>query len=444
LYDAQRRVRPATRPAIRARDAGLRFRSSARDWTVERREEWVLQRVREVVRAAARTPFYEDRFRAVGFDPESAFGYEEFARLPVLERSDVRAAGTAIRDPEADPALAVSDSTGGSAGEPTTVWKGAEERGWGESARVFYMGRLGIAPGDRRALLWGHHLDPVASDSWSDRFRALVNNDRWYDCFRMTPERLTAYHRDLQRWRPACVIAYASALAALARAVAGQGLEAARYPRICFVTGAEKLLSADRSVIEQVYQRPVHERYGSRDVGLIGFQVDPAATGEFEIDWANLLVEPETGPGVSGVLVTKLHADAMPMIRYRIGDVARFPAGARPGHPSWTIQEVIGRDTERIWLPDGTWFHPIGLPHLMKDLPVEEFRVEQAADFSITVQVVPARGYGPATTERVTDTLRSNVPGVPIIVECRDSLERTRSGKRRIIVSHATPQTESR
>jgi len=97
--------------------------------------------------------------------------------------------------------------------------------------------------------------------------------------------------------------------------------------------------------------------------GLMGFQLLPHHTHDFTIDWANIFIEPETNGPDADILVTKLHADGMPMIRYRIGDVGLFPNGA-PGHPvlscgkSWGAPQTVS-GSQRKWVTDSIFpfFH---------------------------------------------------------------------------------------
>jgi phenylacetate-CoA ligase len=396
-----------------------------------------------VRRASNTTVFYREWFRRAGFDPLADFSFEDYARLPVLERSDLRAAGRSTVNEAIAPAQLQHDATGGSTGVPTEIWKGPEERGWGESGSEYYMRRIGVPEGSRIGLLWGHHLDPVQRASLSDRVHDWWFNTSWYDCFRLSPTTLRTYHDSLQSRRPQAVVAYASALAALAEFVAASG-EQPRYPGRAFITGAEKLFAHQREVIERTFQRPVHERYGGRDAGLIGFQVDPRASLDFEIDWASKFIEPSDAGGTSDILVTKLHADGMPMLRYRVGDIGRFPAGARPGAPTLKLHEVVGRDVSRLWLPDGRWVHGLSIPHLMKGYPVREFQLVQKSDLAIEVRIVPTEEYTDEHGRELTGVVRENVPGVPVSLHVVAEIPRTAAGKWNPVVSEARPLTAGR
>lgn len=435
LWRWQRAARPSRRPAMLAYAEGLRFRRRASAWGVEQRRAWALERLRFVVRrAAGESTYYRELFARVGFDPRGDFGFDDFARLPVLEREDVRGAGAALISQSVPADQLQKDSTGGSTGTPTEVWLGPEETGWRESGLEYPLERIGVPTGTSTAFFWGHHLDPLARDTALKRYHDFESNSRWFDCFRLSPEVLESYHGEFERWRPACVIAYASALGALAAHVAERGHRPS-YPARCFVTGAEKLLPAHRALVEETFGRPVHERYGSRDVGLMGFQFEPGATLDYEIDWANVLIEPETDAPDSSILVTKLHADAMPMLRYRIGDVGRFPAGARSGHPTFALREVIGRELDRLWLPDGRWVQGEQMPHMLKDFPVREFMFLQRADYSVEIQIVPRGPFGDECRRQIISAVAANLPSLDISVVLVEEIPRTKANKWRPVVS---------
>src|SRR6476661_3814731 len=163
-------------------------------------------------------------------------------------------------------------ATGGSSGKPTVVWTGPVERGWGESGIEHFERRVGVQPGDRRALLWGHNLDPVARAGARDRLEDWVENRQWFDCFRLSDGTLLEFHEELERFRPKVMVAYASALGALADTLERAGAKTPGYPTLGFITGAEELYDDQRAMIERVFRRPVYERYGGRDLGLIGAQ----------------------------------------------------------------------------------------------------------------------------------------------------------------------------
>lgn len=433
--DGARAVRPATRAGERHFRAGLHFRHAALAWSDDQKRDWILRRLREVARAAAReTPFYRERFRAAGFDAEGPFTFDDYARLPVLERSDVQGHTDEMLSSQVPSQARRKDGTGGSTGVPLAYFSGPRERGWRISGQEHFMRLLGVPRGVSTAFLWGHHIDARERTEWRERVRDALTNRRWYDCFRLEPEILLAYHESMSRTRPMCLVAYASALDSLATVLLERGLSAS-YPQGRIVTGAEKLWPQQRARIERAFPVPVHERYGSREIGLIGMQVAPEASLAFEVDWANLLVEPASDGEEGDILVTKLNADAMPMLRYRIGDVARFEPGSRQGHPALRLPEVFGRTLDRLHLPNGRWLHGVGIAHLMKDFPLREFQILQDTDYSLEVVVVPNAGYEPSHGDRILGVLAQNLPGLRMHLTTAREIPRSGANKWRPVHS---------
>ena len=439
----QRSARAATKPTQQAFDEGIRFRRKAAAWDYERRSRWMLDRLRSTVRRAyEETVFYREVFDRIKFDPYADFDFNGFSRLPVLTREDIHEAGPKLLAASVPSDQIRKDRTGGSTGVPTEIWLGPNERGWRDSGMEHFFQALGVPEGSRTALLWGHHLDPKGTDSFRDRYQAFVSNIRWFDSLRLSPETLDKYHFELERLRPACIIAYASALGHLAEHILANGYKP-NYPTRCSITGGEKLWSRHRRLIEEAFGRPVHERYGARDAGCVGVQLDPGHTLDYTLDWANTLVEPELPQAESPILITKLQADAMPLLRYRIGDIGRFPQGSMPGHPTFVLNDVMGRVVDRISLPDGRWVTGLEVPHMLKDYPVREFLFLQRQDHSVELQIVPQADFDDDSLHKIQELLTANLPGLRIQIELKEAVVRTKSNKWRPVISEVKLNPEA-
>jgi phenylacetate-CoA ligase len=437
LLDFQQAVRPARRESVLTFRNGLSFRAQSETWPSAAKENWVLQRLRFVVReAVCNTRYYSNLRPKLAFDPLGNFTFDDFASFPVLNRSDVI---DGVDDMILDSANRVrlrKDATGGSTGEPVSVWIGPNEDIWHSSAREYFMRRVGVPRGSRIALLWGHHLDPVQQSTPLQRLYSFINNERWFDCFRLSDSVLNDFHLELQDFRPDCIIAYASALAALAEYLSRAGLKP-KYPRICTVTGAEKLFDFQRAIAEKIFRKPIYERYGSREVGMMAYQIYPPG---FLVDWANLYVEPETNDPESTILVTKLQGDGMPMIRYKTGDLGSFFPESKPGHPCFALKSIIGRSADRISLPDGNFINSLQFPHMLKDFPVRDFQVEQCEDYSIHVRLVPRPEFQDGHKDLIASLIRKNLPNIPLIISTVDAIPKTAANKLRPVVSRVSRQ----
>jgi len=409
------------------------------NWSQGEKEQWILQRLRKVVRQAAReTNYYSSLFKQIGFAFDADFSFDEFARIPALDKVDIANAGEDLISRNIPRGELRPDATGGSTGTPVRIWVGPEESGWRASSQDFFFQSIGVSKGARFANLWGHHLDPVGLDSLRQRTSNFIQNVRWFDCFRLGPEVLRTYHEEMESYQPDCILAYATALGAFADFLDQHGITPS-YPRICIVTGAEKLYDSQRAVAERVFKKPIYERYGSRDVGGMAFQLDIPESKDYAVDWSNNLLEPEFNPAESPILVTKLHADGMPMIRYRIGDEGAFPEGSRPGHPVFQLNALLGRAVDKIWLPDGRFINSILFPHLMKDFPVREFMVIQEENYSVEVRIIPGKDFTKESFSQIRTTIEQNLPGLLIEFSLVDWVPKTQANKWRPVITRVIP-----
>jgi phenylacetate-CoA ligase len=435
LSRLQRLVRRSRRPVMRAFREGLAFRQATANWSDEQKRQWMLKRLRVVVREAyQKTSYYASLFDSAGFDPSAEFSFADYARLPVLDREQIQQRGLEMISSSFTRDELRQHASGGSTGVPTEVWQGPEEIGWGESGTEHFMRTIGVPEGSRTAYFWGHHLDPQATDSLRDRLHAFETNTKWFDCLRLDDEKLETYHQAFSSWRPVCIIAYASAVGSLAEYVRKRGYKP-NYPQKCFVTGAEKLWPRHRELVDEVFGRPAHERYGARDAGGIGFQLRPQESLDYHLDWTNVLVEPAGAETETEILITKLHADGMPMLRYRVGDVGRFPSVAVPGEPGFLLHEVLGRVADRIWGRDGRWISGLQIPHLLKDYPIRQFLFLQKADYSVQLQIVPQSEFSGDSSRSIQSLLALNLPGVAVEIVLVDDVPVTKANKWRPVIS---------
>ena len=184
----------------------------------------------------------------------------------------------------------------------------------------------------------------------------LLREPLWLDAASLTEQRMEEFHAALLRWRPKVIQAYARSAVLFARFLRERGLTA--YKPHSIVTSAEMLEPDDRQILEDVFGCPVFDRYGCREVSVIASEC-PAHTG-LHVNAECLHVEIETPDGpadpgeVGAILVTDLLNTAMPLIRYRIGDLGSLTEGDCPcGRGLPRLAALHGRSTDFLVGSDG-------------------------------------------------------------------------------------------
>src|SRR5689334_5771859 len=191
-------------------------------WPRERLIELQWERMRALYRHAYETvPFYRMRWSAAGFDAESMRSRGDWARLPALEKRDLREHGATLHSSQAPPGLKAT--TSGSSGTPIAVLR--SHRSWAHAHANVFRGWAwhGIRVGDRYAYLWGLALD--ASGRRQAGWRDWVFNRERLSAFEITPERVRAYYARLLERRPRFAFGYPSAVTHFAEEVTALGLD---------------------------------------------------------------------------------------------------------------------------------------------------------------------------------------------------------------------------
>src|SRR5262249_51703921 len=210
---------------------------------------------------------------------------------------------------------------------------------------------------------------------------------------RLCDERVPVFLRPLNRKRPDVIVAYTNALYTFARCLEQRGLSPFKPESI--IVGAEKLHPFQRKLIERVFQAPVFETYGSREVMLIGAECERHEG--LHLTMEHLLVEileddgTPTPAGQEGnLVVTDWFNYGLPFTRYATG--ARAVAGwaACPGGRGLPLLRcVVGRQLDVLETVDGRHIPGEFFPHLLKDIPeVNRFQVIQHAADHIELRMV--------------------------------------------------------
>ena len=342
--------------------------------------------------ARARVPFYREAMGGVApVEPETA--REVLATLPVISRAGLQAMPEAFRA-EGDGAV-VEDATGGSSGTPMTFFVDRETQLRRESSLMWANALAGWSHGERIAMLWGADRD-VRSTAAQRRsaLRWWIENCRWYNAFDMGPARMDSFHRELARFRPHFLVAYAGSLGVYAAYLKERGVRPG-YPATALISSAEVLTPYVRGVAKEVFERPVFDRYGSREFGALAAECP--VFGGLHVNAADAILEIDDAdvPGEPGrLLVTYLHNRAMPFVRYDTGDLAAWaPEGACPcGRTTPRLERIAGRMSDTITTSEGRAVHGEFFTHLLYGCDgVRTFQFVQEAvdDYVLRVQGEP-------------------------------------------------------
>ena len=211
----------------------------------------------------------------------------------------------------------------------------------------------------------------------------------------------------------------------------------------------DKLFDHYKKNIEKAFGCKIHETYGSSEGFQIGFQADldymylytPQVYVELLDDKNNPVKEGEIG----NVVVTRLDNKHMPLIRYKLGDLAimlpkeKYPINRRFNFP--LIEKVIGRNTDVVILPDNRKLIVHSFTGIFEYIPeIKQFKIIQKNRKSMTVQFIPDDNFTKEVLKNCKLKLQKiiNNNNFKIFFEEVSVIEGKRSGKPQIIESYIT------
>jgi len=414
-------------------------------------------RLRIVTHASKAVPYYRQLFECLDLRGDRVLS--EWETIPTLNRSTLIGEFETLKSEVGDAKHWKVNSSGGSTGEPVRFVQDSVERDWARALKLNYDSWTGYSVGERKILLWGSERDLFfGKETLSKRVVQRFKGEILLNAFRMKRDDLIRYVDIVERFKPAQILAYVDAAHELATFMELEGRTLSTPPR-AIMTSAGTLYDEVRQKIERVFGTPVFNRYGSREVGDVacdcgageGLHVSPL-THFVEIVGPDGRTVPDGQLGE--IVVTSLTNVAMPLIRYRIGDMGVKSARACSCGRSWPLLErVEGRSVDMIRRRDGTSLSPLFLVHMIGVVVnqgwVRKFQVVQHSLGEIEIRIVlwdRARsgdenmlGEFSSVAQKVAELIG---PGTVVRYTMVEEIAKEPSGKFRYVVSKVNSKSE--
>lgn len=416
--------------------ARLRFLERAQWWSAEQ----LIARQNELLAATIRTaynevPFYRHWLDEAGADPSAIRTAADLARIPVVEKP-------VLRDSYPDRCIRSTGqktweaSTSGSTGQGFRIREDNNTAAWYRASFMLAAEWAGWRIGEPH-IQSGMRLQRTGVKRLKDRMLGC----QYVKASDLRDDTLDDVLDLIDRQSIRHVWGYPGFSYYLALRAEKRGWNT---PLKTFITWGDTLYPAYRETVERVFRVRVHDTYGCSE----GFQVSAQCNhGEayhvHDLDVIAEILDEDgrpVGPGEQGnVVITRLHAGPMPLIRYRVGDVAYQGDGHHCpcGRGFSTMGSIRGRDTDVIITPSSN--HLVvhfftGILKLFTD--VDCFQLVQTATDALHIKVVPRGDLSPATLDAIVAKHREwGVTDMRITIEAVPELPLTPGGKRRFIVN---------
>ena len=391
-------------------------------------------------------PFYRKRFLEVGLKPSRIHSPDDFLEFPPLSKSDIKENLSAMIAENCSKVDLVKDMTGGSTGFPLVFYYSRERRDSRNAAQIRHSRWSFWDIGDRAAFIWGAVRDISSPKSLKARFRDVLlrRNGPFLNTFSMSEEDMYIFAEKLKRYQPKAILGYAQPTALFARFLQDHKILDVHPSAI--ITSGEVLLPGNRELIENVFHCKVFNRYGCREVGIIANECEEHQG--LHINAENLYIEfiREGRPVIeeSGeILIPDLQNYAMPLIRYKIGDVGRLlkkTCSCGRGLP--LMDAIDGRVTDFIVTPEGKLVSGVALTLTVNNIEgIKKAQLVQERINQLKVKLVRDKGFTDDSAKNLLDNIVKHVGDkVETEIQYVSEIPKELSGKYRFSISKVAPR----
>jgi phenylacetate-CoA ligase len=309
-----------------------------------------------LLHAHRNVPYYRSSLEEEGVVQRDRVNLEGFGRIPLLTKATIRRNYEDLVSRDAPMRRTYTDTTSGSTGEPIQVMKDRGYDGWRVATMLYYYKEtLGVDfVGSRKVILGGPSRFPRREFVRS--LGELLRNARRLNGRLLSEDAMERHVRRINSFRPEVIHGEAQGLYVLSRFVKRKGLSVRRPKAI--LSSDEPLHDYMRKEIEAAFGARVYDIYGAVEADPIAGECRSGSMHFFSYDTNVELLEVAGSGGAREIVVTPLHNFAMPLLRYRMGDVVLSQAPTcHCGSVLPTIGKIAGREVDFFVREDGTLVH---------------------------------------------------------------------------------------
>ena len=356
-------------------------------------------------------PYYNQKYKKAGFHPDSLKSPEDWNRIPILEKDEIRTHSEQLILPGVPRKYLAHTSTGGSTGKPLHLYK--DKRTHFEAIHWRSLGWYDCAPWDNVGIV-NRRVPLTGKDKFINRLLWWPTKRCYLDASDVSENTMKRFLEEINQMHIVYLTGYCGCLEHLADyALANQ----IHTPSLKLVWTTTSPLRPDvRSRMEKAFGCPIMDQYGCCELANVAVQKPDQEALTVNSDYVHLDIVDDNGMTIEDenidgdILITDLQTTVFPLIKYRLGDRSHWackPFTAEDGFPK--IAPVRGRITDTVWFSDGGFIDGAYLTTICDSYSnvVSSYQVFQDESYDITLKIVLKPGK--ATTDPAIESIKQNL-----------------------------------
>lgn len=313
-------------------------------------EELQLIKLKEILKYAYyNIEFYKDIFDRIGFDVNEVQSLDDLKKLPIIDKQIIINNEEKFHNKNLK---LIERKTGGSTGSKLRIYYDRFSLDMTAAINIRCLEWAGKLLGEKEVHFSTNLNNKISfKDSIITKAKqfALRRKDIFVDT--SSKDNYELIINQLNNYNPKLVQGFPSFMYSLANFVKNNNVYCKNFQ--IFESTGEQLYSFQKNLIEEVFGCKVFNRYGDAEFGIIAFECDKHSG--LHICQDNVIVENLTNLNRENeLIVTTLSNKAMPLIRYRTGDLGTIiKEKCNCGNNFAKIDNIKGRVHDFIKISDG-------------------------------------------------------------------------------------------
>lgn len=397
---------------------------------------WQNDRVRHILQSIrSKVPFYRESYK--NLNTNIVQSKDDLYLLPLLEKQSIRQNEMNFLANGLTPKSLWLEKTSGTTGTALRIyWPMSMVAQWWAITELMVRHVAGVSQEIPRAMMGGRPI--VKGDTCKPPYWRYNKNWKqlYLSSYHISKKSSQAYIDALRKYESQWMTGYGSTIAALAENALERGLEP--YPLKAVIVSGDTLLPGMRRSIETFFQCRCFDHYGQCEGVAMAMECPSGRKHVIPVIGIIEILREDGSycrPGEIGeVVATGLLNDAMPLIRYRIGDYAAWAEDQHCscGNPNPIITDLMGRVDDYLITADG---RKVGrLAAFRRSPSIHSAQLVQDKPGHAFLLVRPGSNYKSADAEAVRADIMERVGKFAIdIIEVQE-IPKTPQGKAILVV----------
>lgn len=388
-----------------------------------------------LLHAVSSVPGYKKKY--------SGFNLDDFFGLPVLEKSELINSKSDFLSDNIQGRL-FSGSTSGSTGDSLEFIFDSARVAWEFACKSRARMWWGVRPFDTSLIIWGR---PISGDSTSrmiSSMKSWMRGEKHFNSFdSLNINFAKRIHGAFGLTRFDYVYGYGSSLTKVAQLMEENNLsiDERKRPKLVQYT-ADHMSEQDRNLVSSIFGCPVMSDYGGSEAPGIAAECQEGNLHIFSDAYYVEILDKNNKPvndgEVGDICITTLENRAMPLIRYRIGDIGSRHKGSCPCGSKYPMMKLaVGKTIDLIstsFVSDisAHFLDYVNIKVMRSDLlNIRKFKVFQVNLDEFVVEYVSGEGEEKEGLRIFDEEMKKKLGPVQVSFKCVENIDLESTGKHR-------------